>query len=339
MITRRAVSVVAVSAALSGCASVVSTMEPKATSGGLLYYMPKRDILVTVTNASGKTTSITAVASMAYADRGKTYQLEYQPHMLAKNTLDLDVSEAGLLTSTNANQTGDAVAALAGLGTLAGYMRGSSLLIQSAPNPGAVTMTAPANNCTLDGAHTFLFAAEEKTHEICGNTIKVTIKQLWKKPLTEPSSSLAEGQSYAGVFYRNNLPYKVTIASGQLNAEVIVHSPSESNNYFLPVARTLFANNDAKITLSNGAGVPSKYSQNTDGEVAALLKLPAAILTPYFAAIGQIFSGRSAQRTSQSSDMTNAVALEMFKIKYQKCLDAIEAKDTELIASLKCGSN
>ena len=178
MINRIALSLVAVSAAASGCASVMSTLEPKATTGGLFYYMPKRDIFVTVTNASGKTTSITAVASTAYADSSKTYQLEYQPHMLAKNAMDLDISEAGLLTSANANQTGDAVAALAGLGALAGYMRGSSLTIQSAPSLGALTMPAPVNNCKLDGTHTFLFAAEEKTHDICGKTIKVEIERL-----------------------------------------------------------------------------------------------------------------------------------------------------------------
>lgn len=336
---RSALLLVAVCAAISGCASVVSTISPKSTSGGLLYYMPKRDILVTVTNASGKTTSITAVASTPYADRSKTYQLEYQPHMLAKNAMDLDVNEAGLLTSTNANQTGDTVAALAGLGTVAGYMRGSSLTIQSAPNPGAMTMAAPTTNCTLDGNHTFLFPADENTYQICGNSIAVEITRLWTKPLKEPSSGLAEDQAYAGVFYRNNLPYKVKITSGVLNAEVIVHSPSESSNHFLPVARTLFANNDAKVTLNNGAGVPSKYSQNTDGEVAALLKLPAAIVAPYFAAIGQVFTWKSAERSGQTSDVTSAIALELAKIKYQKCLDAIESKDTELIASLKCGGN
>jgi hypothetical protein len=50
-------------AAVAGCASMNSTMAPGATSGGLLYYMPKRDIVITVTNANGKVTSITATPS------------------------------------------------------------------------------------------------------------------------------------------------------------------------------------------------------------------------------------------------------------------------------------
>jgi hypothetical protein len=333
----RSLLLVACAAALGGCASMNSTMAPGATSGGLLYYMPKRDIVITVTNANGKVTSITATPSTPYADREKSFLLQYQAHLLAKNTMDIDVSEAGLLTSSKANQTGDAVAALGGLGTLAGYLRGSNLVIQSAAGESVVAKAAPSK-CNLDGTHTFLFPVDDsKEHPVCdGITVTITRHGWTPETRNDPASSLQSDVAYAGVFYRNNLPYKVKITSVGLNSEAIVHSPSESKTHFLPLARTVFANNDAKITLSNGAAVPSKYVQDTDGEGAALLKLPAAILTPYFAAIGQMFTWRSAQRTSQASDMTSATNLELAKIKYQKCLDAIEAKDTELIASLRC---
>lgn len=330
--------VTAASLTLNGCAAVNSTSAPATSSGGLLYYMPMRDIQIAVTNANGKITSITATASTSYADRTKSYKLDYQPHLLAKNTMDLDVSEAGLLTSSKANQTGDAVAALGGLGTLAGYMRGSGVGVQSAAST-TVQASEPPSLCKFDGTHTFLLSAKPSETTVCGS-IKVTVERLaWApKTLSDPTSNLQDGSSYAGIFYRTNLPYKVTMTSEGLNAQTVVHSPSESPTHFLPVARTLFANNDAKITLSNGAGVPSKYVQDTDGELAALLKLPAAIVTPYFAAIGQMFQFRSAERTQQAGDMTSAVSLELAKIKYQKCLDAIEAKDTELISSLRCGN-
>lgn len=333
--------VVTLMSMLGGCAAVYSTAAPPAGSDGLLYYMPKRDILVTVTNSSGKITSITATASPSYADRTKSYLLDYQPHLLAKNKMDIEVSEAGLLTSSKANQTGDAVTALGGLGTLAGYLRASSgATVQDVADGGVRAGDAPSL-CKQDGTHTFLFAAEsidDGPKTVCGS-IRVHITRYgWtKESKPEPSTTQADGSSHAGIFYRVNLPYKVTMTSEGINAETIVHSPSESAPHFLPVARTLFSNNDAQITLANGAGVPSKYVQDTDGELAALLKLPAAIVSPYFAAIGQMFQFRSARRTQESGDMTSVINLELAKIKYQKCIDAIAAKDAELITALRCG--
>ncbi|WP_280151689.1 hypothetical protein [Piscinibacter sp. XHJ-5] len=253
--------------------------------------------------------------------------------------MDLDVSEAGLLTSSQANQTGDAVAALAGLGTLAGYVRGSNLVIQSSPT-GAKLMAA-TDECLQDGSYSYLLPVDgPNVRDLCSG-IRVSIERHgWNLDSRTndigPTSNLTDGNTYAGVFYRTNLPYKVTISSSGLKSETIVHSPSESATHFLPLARTAFANNDAKITLAHGAGVPSKYVQDTDGEAAALLKLPAAIVTPYFAAIGQLFTAFSSRRTSQAADMTSSIALELAKLKYQSCLKAIEAKDTDLIASLKC---
>lgn len=326
---------------LSGCAAVNSTSGVTRSSGGLMYFMPKRDILITITAASGKITSITAAPSTSYADRSKTYQLDYQPHLLAKNTMDLEISEAGLLTSAKANQTGDAVAALAGLGTLAGYVRGSNLAIQADAATGA-KLKATTGECLQDGSYTYLLPADDpKTHPLCSD-INVKVERYgWElkdgRKKAGPTSNLADENAYAGIFYRTNLPYKVTITSTGLKSETIVHSPSESETHFLPLARTAFSNNDAKITLANGAGVPSKYVQDTDGEAAALLRLPAAIVAPYFAAIGQIFTGFSAQRTGQATDMKSITALELAKLKYEKCVNAIEARDTNLIASLKCG--
>lgn len=324
---------------LGGCAAVNSTSGIRQSSGGLIYFMPKRDVLITITTASSKIASITAAPSASYADRSKSYQLDYQPHLLAKNTMDLDVSEAGLLTSSKANQTGDAVAALGGLGTFAGYVRGSGLVIQS-DAPGA-TLKSAEGECLQDGTYTYLIPVDAMAPRLLCSGITVSVERYgWtadEKALDRgPASNLTDGNAYAGVFYRTNLPYKVTIASPGLKSETIVHSPSESATHFLPLARTAFANNDSKLTLSNGAGVPSKVVQDTDGEVAAMLKLPSAIVTPYFAAIGQVFTAFSSRRTAQTADMNSSLALDLAKLKFEACLKAIETRDTELIASLKC---
>ena len=336
MHTIRSFALLASISVLGGCASVNSTMNAKASDGGLVYYMPMRDIVITVTNAGGKITSIVASASTPYADRSKAYMLEYQRHPLAKNTLDIDVSEAGLLTSSKSNQTGDAVAALGGLGTLAGYIRASNVGIQS-DTAGRTKAKDAGAECTLDGNHTFVYRVTQMEGNVC-NGIQFKLEKLgWANgKVTNPTMSQKDETSYAGVFYRVNMPYKVTVFSDTMHSETIVFSPSESQEYFLPVARTFFANNDSKITLANGSGVPSKYVQDTDGEVAALLKLPAAIVTPYFAAIGQLFAGFSSKNTSEASALNSTLSLELTKMKFEACIKAIEDKDTERISSLKC---
>jgi len=312
-------------------------MNPSETDGGLVYYMPKRDIVITVNNAGGVIASIVASPSVSYADRSKAYRLEYHRHPLAKNELDIDVSEAGLLTSAASKQTGDAVAALAGLGTLAGYFHGSGFDLQA--DPAKTVGVAAASDCSAVGNHTFIFPAEPGDYTIC-QVLSVKIAKLGgNDDTTRGSNTSPQGDpSYAGIFYRVNIPYKVTMSSAKVHSESIVFSPSESKVYFLPVARTFFANNDATITLSNGAGVPSKYSQNTDGEIAALLKLPAAIVTAYFAAIGELFSAFSTNRTSETTALNSTLALELTKMKVTACIKAIEDRDTERIASLGCAA-
>jgi hypothetical protein len=333
---------------LSGCASVTTARGVKEVGEGLVYFMPKRDIVVTLTNTGGKLASITAAPSLPYADRSLAYLLNYHRHLLAKNTLEIEISEAGLLTSSKANLTGDAVAALGGLGSVAGYVRGLNISTQSDSVEGARTI-AITGGCGLDGTHTFIVPAMAKSTRICDNKIQIDVQPLGipeKKPGTpelpvDIKSNYSDQTSYSGVFYRMNRPYKVVMRSDaySFNAETLVHSPSESEEFFLPVARTTFSTNDAQITLNNGAGVPSKYTQNTDGELAALLKLPAAIITPYFAAIGSVFSSFSTNSTSQATLLNNQTALELAKLKHQSCIKAIEAQDTALITSLKCGGN
>jgi hypothetical protein len=339
MHTNLAIATLALTSALGGCASVTSTMNPSETDGGLVYYMPKRDIVITVNNAGGVIASITASPSVSYADRSKAYRLEYHRHPLAKNDLAIDVSEAGLLTSSVSKQTGDAVAALAGLGTLAGYIRGGSDIGLQAAADG-LAGAAAAGDCSAVGNHTFIVPAKTGDDSICEKTLAYKIERLGGDDDTKTGTNTSQRNdaSSAGIFYRVNIPYKVTVSSPKVHSETIVFSPSESKVYFLPIARTFFANNEATITLSNGAGVPSRYSQNTEGEIAALLRLPATIAASYFAAIGELFSSFSTNKTSETTALNSTLALELTKMKVAACIDAIKERDTDRIASLGCAA-
>jgi hypothetical protein len=98
------------------------------------------------------------------------------------------------------------------------------------------------------------------------------------------------GDSYSGIFYRHELPYRITI-TGPGNSTValsVLTSPDESEIDFFPIKRSLFANNTATITMTDG--VITGVDQTTDGELSAALSLPANILSSYFAAVGAVFT-------------------------------------------------
>lgn len=330
--------------ALCGCASVYSTKDA-VSDVGLVYYMPKQDIQITVTTAGGKLTQIAAAPTSPYADRSITYALEYRRHPIAKNSLDVVIGPAGLLTSADSSQTGDTSLAFGSLGSIAGFVQSFGVQADAASD-----VLKLSGECSADGSHTYIVTLPVPSHEkdrpkICGGKVTYKIVPLgWKSTASADKVGPAamtnqpSKQPIAGLYYRVNLPYHVTldVADG-LHVEHIVLSPSESRDYLLPVAQSFFANTDSKIAFANGTGVPSKYLQNTDGEIAALLKIPATILTTYFAAIGQVFTGFSTNAAGEKTLLESTTAAQLARLKFDACLRAIESKDTVMITNLSCG--
>jgi hypothetical protein len=331
----RALILFLVTVVLGGCSSITSKKGIKNDEGdGLIYYMPKKDFLVTVTRAGGKLTAITLGTTTAYADLSKTYSLHYHRNLLAKNKLEVEVSPSGLLTTSKSNTTGDIAEAFKSLGTSAGSIR--ALGISSGSTQRRILPKSVP--CDVDGAHTFVFDGAVESESICGGSITVAIQRLWNKDEEgKIATSKKDGSEDSGIFYRMNRPYLFVASGGGLNAASVVNSPSESDVLFLPISRTLFAANDAQITLHEGGGVPSKYVQETDGELVALFKIPANILTGYFDAIAATFGKSSANDKAQAAALNDALKVEIVKQKYEACLAAIRAKDDKLIADLKCG--
>ena len=91
-----------------------------------------------------------------------------------------------------------------------------------------------------------------------------------------------------------------------------------------------------KQTLRLLKGYLPKYKQDTEGEVVALLKLPADIIGSYFTGIGNLFSSFKTKDEGEADALAESLKLELAKKKYDACILAIKAKDDAMIKALGC---
>lgn len=294
---------------------------------GLIYYMPKKDFLVSVTVKSGAVQSLTLGVTPAYPDTTKPYLIRYGQNPVGKNTLEVTVTATGLLSASKATTVSQVSDFLKDLAGAAGTFK---VL-------GATPGKSVSSECQADGVHTFIFPTSTSYGAACGVNIK--FEKLFQIGAEKVGGGVAEsgdrtGVPRSGVYYRVNLPYKVTAEGQGVNAALIVLSPSESGTLFLPITRTLFSNNEADFTFDDGT--PKKYKQDTEGELIALVKLPALIVGAYFEAIGKVFESFKKETTGESEAIKAAVALQAAKYKADLCIAALKAGETDKISKLQC---
>ena len=134
-------------------------------------------------------------------------------------------------------------------------------------------------------------------------------------------------QSVPGIFYKQELPYKVTIksTSDERLAEFTAFSPNQSKVFFAPISETLFTDNTSDITLVNG--VVTSLAENTDSELLGLVKLPASAFGAYTNALGQTFSALGSA-TKGANGLQDAQRQSLFgTAKLQRCQQAIALND------------
>lgn len=321
---------------LCGCSSVSSVSDARKASNrdGLIYYMPEKDILISITKSQDDALSATVSAGDAYPDLSVPYILQFNTNLVGKNVINVTVKENGLLSSTKSVTTAGIGQALVNLAETAGAAAG----LAAAPPPAA------GKKCSR-GTQTYLVTAKTgETGELCDGitfAVNLAIADPFASgsPLTlGKKHGYQDGENVSGVFYRQPLPYKVTLSSksGDFpDQRAIVFSPSGASVGFLPVKKTLFANNEADLGFADG--VPTKWDQTTDGELVALFKIPADILSAYFAAVGRIFDAFKARDEKDASAMDASTKLELAKLKAKACKDAIAVNDTATIDQLECG--
>lgn len=311
--------------ALFGCSSVISVEAPtSAQTDGLIYYMPNKDILVTLTVKDKVVNKAAFAVTPAYPDLSRAYVLSFARNPVGKNTLDVTVSEQGLLTVANSTTVSGVSDAFKGLAAAAGTISG--LAKNAAPN------TAPP--ACIEGDNVFRYSAKPAEYNECG--VKITIERLLKDPVRIPSGK-TQGTEYSGVFYRQNQPYLIsveTLVAPVFSTASIQFSPSESGAHFLPIGKTLFSNNAAAFAFTDG--MPTKYKQDTDGELIALFKLPADVIAAYFTAIGTVFDSFKSNDDKKAAILNSDLQLQLAQKKYDACITAIKAKDDATVKQLGC---
>lgn len=313
---------VSMAVTLAACSSIKSVETPTKNTDavdGLTYFMPKKDFLVTITVKDSKVTKIILGTTSAYPDLGKQYVLRHGANVFGKNTLDVGVSESGLLTSTKSTTVSNVTDAFKNLASSIGQLEAFGLKMADTSQP----------SCA-DGEHTFIIK-KPTSQTACGVTI--TIERQGDIANVNAHSKVATAE-HSGVYYRQNIPYLITATGNGSNAASVVFSPSESKTHFLPISKTFFSNNAADFAFVDG--IPTKYKQETEGEVVALFKLPADIISAYFAAIGSVFDNFKSTDQKEATALTESLKLELAKKKYDACISAIKAGDDDLIKELSC---
>ncbi len=221
------------------------------------------------------------------------------------------------------------------------------------PSDSSVNFTMSTNKVTCpNGNYTYSYDPSkpptEDESKICGvqiiissaftkpilmrNTIRLAqkkpdpldmVRSLWPSPLHRWGKPY---KSLSGLFYRQDLPYIVTVKEAKAeptsalvshNSQFLALSPNESMTYFAPITKTLFTNNTSDITMANG--VVTSLKENTDSELFTLSKIPADVLGAYTNAVGQIFQAIGTEKSSQNTNQTTEFTLMQTSAKIGQC--------------------
>lgn len=322
----RPAAMVVAAGTLAGCAGLTSqrSADPDRLEG-VTYYMPMKYFSLTVTKSGGKVTGLDWSESAAFADLRRAYSLRYTPHLIGKTSISVEVGPSGLLGVANTSTT-DSTVELAKVGRL------------SQPGFKALRLQTQ-DECAKDGSFVFMFSSpEEAPATVCGN-VTVGIKRALSDSTNAAGNvnsplHIDDGAVVPGVFYRVNRPYIATASAEGQHITKLLFVPNESPNLLLPYGRTLFAANDGKIELVEG--ILKKYEQANDGELVAMLKFPATVLSAYFTAVGNVFSAFAGRDENEVDRLANELKLDAIKRKLDKCKDAAQRKDDDAWKALQC---
>lgn len=311
---------------VAGCASVQSTsLASDQAIAGLVYRLPKKLIVVTyVVPEDGKPGTVTVAASDAVPDMSTRYVANFSRNLLGKNTLEIGINPNGLLTSSKATTTSQIELILANLAGAAG-----SLTVAAAA---ALRSPDAEPQCVAKGTYKTTYTLEHllknSRDKFCD--LLVTAERI---PYSTAPTKIAMGSgAQTGYFYRTTVPIIVTVEYlrfARSKERAVVLLPDVESLEFLPVERSLFANNSAEFTFVDG--IPTLYKQDVDGEVLALSKLPAAVLKGYFEAIGAAFSQRSTNATNEAALLAKLDALSLQRQRSAQCDKAIASGDAAAI--------
>lgn len=327
---------------LTACASVQTTWTQTAQASnapGLVYWMPKQDVLVNVKFADGVPTA-TIEKTEPYADTSAgAFVATFRRNWVGKNELKVGITDQGLLQSAKATTTSNLSEVLTELAKSVGSF---TTALDGRAKPAATTCPAKGDftiRISVDGksgGNTF----DPPKSKNCSIIVQVSAKSTNLEPsndvrtLVAPKNpTTASTVAAGGFFYRQNLPYDIKIIVGDLwIGESLVMLPNGSPTRYLPVSKSLFSNNVADLTFNKG--VLTNYNQDADSEALSVVKLPANILTSYFTAIGSMFGTRSAAVKNQAEYETALLDALRQQYSNEQCIAALTAKDDAKIEAM-----
>lgn len=329
----------------SGCATVETTAvsskglhedaSAALKSGGVLYWLPKRTIKVTVTIAKQQADKVEASPGAAYPDFSRAFLLKQGANLLAEQKLKVVVNERGLLQSAAASSQPKIQEALQGLaGALAARQAAKGADARAVPacpdgeyaiqiQPETPLLNAGSSEITVEPS-------------LCGYAIR--LKRLFPADLAAPADGLSklslEGGN--GFYARQELPYLVTAENKDKDGakrEFIVFSPSEAPVVFVPLATALFASTTTSFVLNDGS--IKEFDQTKPGEAVALLTLPAQVIGAYFDAIGNLFTKRRTAASNEAEFLKAKADLSTVQLQSDLCAEAVrQAKSLDEVKSV-----
>ncbi len=236
---------------LAGCASVKSIKNPEPHQvDGLTYYMPKKDFLLSVTVSGGEISEVDIKESPAYPDMSMRYVMKFPGNLFGDN-LSVGINANGLLSSL-------------GYRSVSGLRKIIDKVIDKAID---TTEETDKEQCQ-DGEYTLLVPASNAKHHplLCGITVSVH-----KITSTITGHNKREHIEVPGVFYRQEIPYEVTVSydrvttneetvsKGRVTLSKILFSPSESEVHFMPAPKSFLT--DIKYVFNDGVLI--QYAHDT----------------------------------------------------------------------------
>jgi hypothetical protein len=316
-------------------------------SDGLVYRLPRRSIVLTVTKASDTKSpdTVSLAPGDAEPDLSTRFLLRFPSNWLGSTHPDIVVTEKGLLSSATGDNKSGVDDVLTNLAKAAGM---TSALLISAP-----VHREPTHEDCKPGREYAVVVDPDPTKAVedsrCDYKISVAPRDLPHKVIYlkahesdfSLSRELNEGGD-AGVFYRQELPYKVTVTdpSGKAMTEKVMYSPNNAPALFVRVDRSFFGNSKTALTFKDG--LLTGYEGTTDGEIVGAAKIPADVLSAYFTAIGTMFQSKANNTQYEKTLLQNQEDLAVQKIHLEACKAAVAAyKQGDDIAPVKaaCGGS
>jgi hypothetical protein len=307
-------------ASTGGCAAGIRSsplMAATAAPEGLVYYLPKRNIAVTIVIATDKGDDITVTTAEAMPDVSAGFVATIPRNDAGTVDSTIQVNEKGLL---NSDSTTSVTSSLTDIFGKAAGIAGSLPFLESKPKDACVAGTYKRTVEIGDDG-----TGQDK---LCGYSIGV-VRSI--APDKSPKGvATANEARRPGLYYRMPIPYRVTIERDGAKREYVAFSPTGSPTFFLPLARSTFATNTA--TLGFVDGVPTKYKQAIGNEAVALLSIPAAVLENYFTAIGSMFTRKKDLGQKEIDYLNQMNAMAVSEARRASCAKtAAETDDVDVI--------